>query len=574
MGTVKKLFAAIILMLAFSLTNINTFSQSWSPLGSGVDGTVNAITEYNGELYIGGLFSKAGSINSSNIAKWNGRNWAAVANGFNGSVSSLCVYKGDLYAGGNFTMSGNDSISHIAKWDGKNWKPIGKGIDGRVLSMAIYNNEIYVAGQFSKVDDIRTSNIAKWNGKIWSVVGAAIAKWENESWNVVGSGINDRVYSLCVYDSNLYAAGRFTYAGITPANCIAKWDGTSWTALNAGLSITATSEPYATAISEYNNELYITGFFNKADGITVDNITKWNGKNFLTVGTGIEYSSTGESFGRSLIVYNGELFLGGVFNNAGSIPTTNIAKWNGKIWSSVDFSKSTVISCFGIYKSSLIAGGNFKGINENPNNIASFCPYTNVDFTMTPSSGKSLPLEVKFANNINGGAKAFTYFWDFGDESNSKESNPVHIFKKYGNTPVTLYSTSPEGCSSLKIKYVTIDSLPPSKPVISENLKVLTLDNPQPNEKYQWYFNDKIIPDANSISYTANNTGSYKLIVTNSSGSSTSKPIDLVVVDNAKIASENLDINNIDARFNAEGSMFWDFVDPMFETPKGSGKST
>ena len=36
----------------------------------------------------------------------------------------------------------------------------------------------------------------------------------------------------------------------------------------------------------------------------------------------------------------------------------------------------------------------------------------------------------------------------------------------------------------------------------------------------------------------------------------------------------NLDINNINARFNVSGSDFWDFgtANPSFEAPKGSGK--
>ncbi len=77
------------------------------------------LTNYHNELYVGGQFTKAGNINVSNIAKWDGLKWSAVASGVNGSVTAMCVYSGEIYLGGNFTMAGSDSISHIAKWDGK-----------------------------------------------------------------------------------------------------------------------------------------------------------------------------------------------------------------------------------------------------------------------------------------------------------------------------------------------------------------------------------------------------------------------------------------------------------------------
>ncbi len=273
-----------------------------------------------------------------------------------------------------------------------------------------------------------------------------------------------------------------------------------------------------------------------------------------------------------MIVYNGELYVGGIFSNAGPNFTTNIAKWNGKTWSAVEF-KSSQITCFGEYKVSLITGRVFKGLQDEPNNIASYCPYVKADFIMEPSFGKTQPLNILFTNTSTG-SKVLSYSWDFGDETVNKDVNPTYTFKNYGNTPVTLFVTSSEGCTSSKIKFVTINTMPPAIPKITETKNVLSLENSQPNEKYQWFFNDTKIWRANTSTYTATKTGPYNIIVTNASGSSTSEQLYLVIVDNEKIAYNNLDINNINARFNSEGSMFWDFTDPMYEGPKGSGKST
>ncbi|MGD0711878.1 MAG: PKD domain-containing protein [Bacteroidales bacterium] len=571
MKTICKILVGLMILFIGSFIDLTVSAQSWSPLGYGVDGNVSAMAEYHNELYVGGQFTKAGNINVSNIAKWDGIKWFAVASGVDASITSMCVYSGELYLGGNFIMAGSDTLNHIAKWDGKTLQPVGKGINGRILTMAVFKNELYVAGQFSNAGSIATSNIAKWDGKTWSVVGSAIAKWDNNAWNVSGSGIDGRVYSLCVFNDNLYAGGIFSFAGVTAAKTIAKWDGSNWSALGRGISVTTTVDPSARAMTIYNNELYITGFFNVAGNIAVNNIVKWDGNNFQQVGTGIEYLSTGESSGRALNSFNGELYVGGIFSNAGPGPANNIAKWNGKVWSSVDLVKSQQIICFCEFNGSLIAGGTFKGINGEPNNIASYCPYAKANFAMEPSTGKNVPLNVKFSNTSTG---AKSYVWDFGDGTSAKDASVPHVFQKHGNTPITLIVTSNEGCISQKIKFITIDSLPPAKPNITENINVLSIDNPLPNEKYQWFKNDAKIFAANSPSYTVTKTGTYYLVVTNSSGSSMSEAINIVIVDNTKIAYSNLDINNINARFNSEGSMFWDFVDAKYEVPKGSGKST
>jgi len=571
MKKIYKVFIGLLILIVSSFTFITVSAQSWSPLSSGVEGNVSAMAEYHNELFVGGQFTKAGNINVSNIAKWDGVKWSPVGSGFNAAVTSMCVYSGELYLGGTFTMAGSDSLSHIARWDGKTLQAVGKGINGRILAMAVFKNELYVAGQFSNAGPIATSNIAKWDGKAWSVVGSAIAKWDNNAWNVAGSGIDGRVYSLCVFNDNLYAGGSFTFAGVTSANTIAKWDGSNWSALGKGLSVTTTSDAYVRAMAVYNNELYMAGFFNVAGDIAVNNITKWDGNNFQALGTGIEYLSTGESSGRALISFSGDLYIGGIFSNAGPGPAANIAKWNGKAWSSVDFAKSQQILCFCEFNKSLIAGGTFKGINGEPNNIASLCPTAIANFYMEPSNGRNIPLNVKFSNTSTG---AKSYLWDFGDETTAKDATTPHTFKKYGNTPVTLIVTSAEGCTSSKIKFITIDSLPPAKPIISESRNVLSIENPLPNEKYQWFINDTKIFSANSPTFTVIKTGTYYLVVTNASGSSMSEPMSMVIVDNAKIAYSYLDINNISARFNAEGSMFWDFIDAKYEVPKGSGKCT
>jgi len=95
---------AKFLFLLFTLAiSCNTYSQNWSPLGSGMSGTepfVYALAVYNNELIAGGNFTSAGGVSANYIAKWNGNDWAPLGSGMNNDVRTLTVYNNELIAGG------------------------------------------------------------------------------------------------------------------------------------------------------------------------------------------------------------------------------------------------------------------------------------------------------------------------------------------------------------------------------------------------------------------------------------------------------------------------------------------
>ena len=91
----------------------------WSSLGTGVSsGGVNAIAIWEGTVYVGGYFTKAGDIWCSRLARFNGTDWSSMGD-VNGDVRSLIVSDGKLYMGGDFTMIDRHPISHIAVYRGQ-----------------------------------------------------------------------------------------------------------------------------------------------------------------------------------------------------------------------------------------------------------------------------------------------------------------------------------------------------------------------------------------------------------------------------------------------------------------------
>ena len=61
------------------------------------------------------------------------------------------------------------------------------------------------------------------------------------------------------------------------------------------------------------------------------------------------------------------------------------------------------------------------------------CP--DIDFYATPLQGKA-PLEVSFTATVSDDISS--YYWDFGDGTDSQRSDPVHIYEEEGIYTVIL----------------------------------------------------------------------------------------------------------------------------------------
>lgn len=300
-----------------------TFSDAdWVSMGalSGVNGWVSSMAiDKDGNLYVGGDLTVAGSIISNKVVKWDGTAWSALGSGLNNEVLALaCDSSGNLYAGGQFDSAGEVRVNHIAKWNGTAWSALGSGLftgNGQApVARAIAcdaSGNVYVGGYFAAAGD----NVPNtWN----------IAIWDGSQWSALGTGLNATVRALNVdNDGNLYAGGDFSYSGSVELKQIGKWDGTAWSALGAGL----TSTVYAIACDNSGN-VYAGGHFRKVDMSGIANfIAKWNGTSWNP------FSSEVDSTVHTLALDNdGNLVAGGFFKTAGGSTVNGIARWDGSSW--------------------------------------------------------------------------------------------------------------------------------------------------------------------------------------------------------------------------------------------------
>ena len=96
------------------LLQISVFAQySWNSVGSGTNLTVQSLAPdtNNKILYVGGLFTLAGSNSALNVAKWDGVSYSPLGVGIlsgTGVYSLLVMPNGDLIAGGSFITAAHE----------------------------------------------------------------------------------------------------------------------------------------------------------------------------------------------------------------------------------------------------------------------------------------------------------------------------------------------------------------------------------------------------------------------------------------------------------------------------------
>ena len=318
--------------------------SNWSALGSGVTGDVTsgvgAIAVNGNVVYAGGSFERAGGIAALNVAKWDGNNWSAIGNGVQGDVHAIAVSGSDLYVGGDFSEAGGGTTANnIAKWDGSRWSALGSGVYGittryqypYVDALAFARGELYAGGKFTSAGDVSANNIAEWDGTKWSALGNGLT-YPTET------GL-ERVNAIAIVGGAVYVGGAFINAGGVNANNIARWDGTKWSTLGVGF------DPYVSAITSMNGKVVVGAYFAPDPQHALTDVFSWDGTTWTALGGNFQYTNQyGPYFTSIGVTSSGNLFIGGVFSVAGGVEVNNIAEWNQSHWAGLGTRLSNSVS--------------------------------------------------------------------------------------------------------------------------------------------------------------------------------------------------------------------------------------
>ena len=155
-------------------------------------------------LYVGGSFIYAGSTQAFNIACWDGSQWRSLDQGAYlpgdssdpsvlpyGRVNAIAGDGTNIFVGGWFTRAGGINTTNLAMWNGGSWQSIGSTsegaaaalwegevISGFINALQWHDNALYVAGDFTRVAGLAITNFARWKNGAWdtplAVNGATI----------------------------------------------------------------------------------------------------------------------------------------------------------------------------------------------------------------------------------------------------------------------------------------------------------------------------------------------------------------------------------------------------------------
>ena len=314
---------------------------SWTPLGDElVVGGVGVLVVFDDgtgpSIYAGGAFGATFSATIEGLARWDGAQWAAVGGGLgqtNGSASvrDLVVFddgSGEaLYVGGRFTSAGGVARRNVARWDGASWSNVGGGLRGPISGVEAFEvfddgsgPSLYAGGSFrDEGSGPGLNNIARWNGASWRPLGQGLFDGQVRALEVFDDGTGDA----------LYAGGRISIAGGAPADNIAKWDGSSWSTLGSGVD-----EPVA-ALFAYDDgsgaKLYVGGAFSQAGGQPANRVATWDGSSWAALGTGLNNEPADFAVLKNPSGVP-QLHAMGGFSEAGGFSVGGMARWTPDGW--------------------------------------------------------------------------------------------------------------------------------------------------------------------------------------------------------------------------------------------------
>ena len=358
---------------------------SWDPRFNmpGVGGTApaDALAIAMGpadELYIGGLFSHAGSTPANNVVRWTAAaGWQTLGDGLDGDVPAIAVHPsgapiyaasrssttfetgvytfdgtswtllttvggtgnvhdldvgpdGSLYVSGLYEgIGGNAAIQNFAVFDGTTWSALGGNPDSEVHTALVSATEVCIGGHFANIGATAAQNVACWNGTAWTPRDMPIPFYQVRVLARDGAGA-------------LLAGGHFSLddTDTSVGGSIARWSGSSWELVGSGVHSFPGAPGYVDGIAVLGSDIYVTGYFlmagETAAEYRVNSVARFDGANWHDVGGGA-HREMGigiiEQNVRDVVVdSSGNVFIAGMFTAVGNKNASHVAFWDGSYW--------------------------------------------------------------------------------------------------------------------------------------------------------------------------------------------------------------------------------------------------
>lgn len=189
---------------------------------------------------------------------------------------------------------------------GQSWQDVGGGTNNSSHGLLTWNGKLIDLGSFNSPCN-------------------RVAEWDGTSWSCLGGGVGLVARAGVVWDGKLVVCGDFwnVFQPCVGCNGVAVWDGVSWSPLDAGVNNDVL------VCTVWNNQLVIGGDFTKANGVPCSRILKWNPTTTTWESVGPISPTTFSNDIRCMTEFEGELYVGGDFNNvAGCSACDGLVKYD------------------------------------------------------------------------------------------------------------------------------------------------------------------------------------------------------------------------------------------------------
>ena len=338
-----------------------TGEVSTTPYDAQIPGTVSAVVvDDSGRVVVGGHFQQAGSLNRSNLARFNidgtlDTAWNPNPDGYR--VSALAVAGDTVYAGGYFTAIGGQTRNHIAALDATTgaataWNPnTGAAAGAAVRALAVAGDTVYAGGYFTAIGGQARGGLAALD----ATTGTATAWNPNPDYGVS---------ALAVSGDTVYVGGWFTAIGGQARNNLAALDAST----GAATAWNPNPDFPVEALAVAGNTVYVggatvyicgrsgcsTGHL-KAFDATTGAATTWNPN---LIGNAIS----------ALAVAGNTVYAGGYFNAIDGQARNHIAALDAGTGAATAWNPSadSTVSALAVAGDTVYAGGDFAQISGVP----------------------------------------------------------------------------------------------------------------------------------------------------------------------------------------------------------------
>lgn len=235
---------------------------------------------------------------------------------------------------------------------------------------------------------------------------------------------------------------------------IAQWNGSSWSAVGSGVNGTVSK----IIVDSINNELYVSGEFTIAGGISVNGQAKWDTRNqaWSAIPT-IPRLNTGTSVPLPMLVIGGNIYLctrqtDTLFNPNGSqLVGVGLVRWNGIEWQMLHKFSYDYCRC-GSNEPPYIVGCSENTIyivakRENDTIFGQYIYTYNINsLTLTDSTAEMI--RNRYSYSSFGLGSMYEFYMPFASTSQGlyfDNGNGIYLYNTTGTSLFLFYKTEPSG---------------------------------------------------------------------------------------------------------------------------------